>query len=210
MIWKIILATGIVGVLGSQLYINYSVNKTEQQKYKVLYKEGSFEIRYYPKTVMASVSMNVNKYKDLSGSGFQVLAGYIFGSNQNKKEIAMTSPVHMDMGDTMSTMSFVMPSEYSLEDLPQPNNQNISLHESKEEYTVSIEFGGFATDKILDDKTNELKNWVNLNSMPVDGNYRFLGYNPPYQMLDRRNEVIVTLTATQSEIDLLIDKLNAK
>jgi hypothetical protein len=210
MYWKYILITGIVGLVGAQAYIKYAAYKTENQKYNVLYNKGSIEIRYYPKSIMASVSMNVNKYKELSGSGFQVLASYIFGSNQNKKEIAMTSPVHMDMGDTLSTMSFVMPSEYSLEDLPQPNNPNISLHESKEEYTISIEFGGYATDKVISDKTKELKDWIQLHSIAVDDNFRYLGYNPPYEVINRRNEIIVAITMSQPELDLLITQLKSK
>jgi hypothetical protein len=210
MYWKYILITGIVGLVGAQAYFKYATNKTEKQKYNVLFNKGSIEIRYYPKSIMASVSMNVNKYKELSGSGFQVLASYIFGSNQNKKEIAMTSPVHMDMGDTLSTMSFVMPSEYTLEDLPQPNNQNISLHESKEEYTISIEFGGYATDKVISDKTDELKNWIKLHSITVDDNFRYLGYNPPYEVIDRRNEIIVGVTMSQMELDQLITQLKSK
>jgi hypothetical protein len=107
-------------------------------------------------------------------------------------------------------MSFVMPSEYSLEDLPQPNNPNISLHESKEEYTISIEFGGYATDKVISDKTKELKDWIQLHSIAVDDNFRYLGYNPPYEVINRRNEIIVAITMSQPELDLLITQLKSK
>jgi len=72
------------------------VAKTETQPYQVIKKEKDFEIRKYPPATMATVSMDARSYKELSSTGFRKLASFIFGGNQSKKSIAMTSPVHMD------------------------------------------------------------------------------------------------------------------
>ena len=108
---KILIIVGILIVLFLifQIYITMSTNKTETQAYKVIQKEKEFEIRYYPAAVMAKISSNSKSYKDLGSSGFRKLAQYIFGGNSEQKQIAMTSPVHMDIGDSVSTMAFVMP-----------------------------------------------------------------------------------------------------
>jgi uncharacterized FlgJ-related protein len=52
--------------------------KTETQKYEVLYTRENFEIRFYPEAILATVEMN-GTYDNSRNSGFQVLAGYIFG-----------------------------------------------------------------------------------------------------------------------------------
>jgi hypothetical protein len=79
-----------------QIYTAMATEKTETQPYKVIKIEKDFEVRYYPATTMAMISSSARNYKELSNSGFKKLAGYIFGGNKEKKQIAMTSPVHKD------------------------------------------------------------------------------------------------------------------
>ena len=87
--------------------------KTERQKYKLVSKEKAYEIRYYPSATLATVHSTSSKYRALAYSGFRKLAGFIFGGNETNTNIAMTSPVHMDINDSASSMSFVLPSSYS-------------------------------------------------------------------------------------------------
>lgn len=84
-----------------------STAKSETQPYKVIKVEQEFEIRYYPSATMAMITSDAKSYKELGNSGFRKLAGYIFGGNTESKQISMTSPVHMDINDTVSSMSFV-------------------------------------------------------------------------------------------------------
>ena len=86
-----------------QIYTIMSINKTETQAYKVIKVEEKFEIRYYPAATMAMISSTSKSYRDLGSSGFGKLAKYIFGGNSEKKQIAMTSPVHMNINDTKTT-----------------------------------------------------------------------------------------------------------
>ena len=92
-----------------QIYTTMSINKTETQAYKLIRVEESFEIRYYPAATMAMITSTSKSYRELGNSGFGKLAKYIFGGNSEKKQIAMTSPVPMDIGNTNSTMAFVLP-----------------------------------------------------------------------------------------------------
>ena len=88
-------------------------NKTEEQKYSLVRKYDDFEIRFYPSATVASIRSDAKTYRELAGPGFQKLAGYIFGGNEANAKISMTAPVQMDINDTGSTMSFVMPSDPS-------------------------------------------------------------------------------------------------
>jgi len=179
-----------------QIYTSMSINKTETQAYKVIRVEENFEIRYYPAATMAMITSTSKSYRDLGNTGFRKLANYIFGGNSEKKQIAMTSPVHMDISDTQSTMAFVLPSAYHPSDLPKPNDPGISIITAEPEYIAVIQFSGFATTASIDRHKVILENALKNKGLSWYGNFRFLGYNPPYQLLGRRNEVIVSLNAT--------------
>jgi hypothetical protein len=170
-----------------------STNKTEEQKYSIIHKYKDFEIRFYPSATIATINSNAKTYRDLSGPGFRKLAGYIFGGNEANKKISMTSPVQMDINDSVSTMSFVMPSEYTKEKLPKPNDPNVQIKNTADEYVAVIRFGGYCSDKDLKFYSEKLQNLLKENSITSFGNYRFLGYNPPFQFLGRRNEIIVSV-----------------
>ena len=105
----------------------------------------------------------------------------------------MTSPVHMDINDSVSTMSFVMPSSYNEENLPKPNDPNVQIQKAADEYVAVIRFGGYASDKDLVFYSNKLQDLLKEKGITSYENARFLGYNPPFQLVDRRNEIIVSV-----------------
>jgi hypothetical protein len=176
-----------------QSYTTMSTNKSEEQPYKVIKKEKDFEIRFYPSVTMATVTSSAKSYKELGNSGFRKLAGYIFGGNDANKQIAMTSPVHMDINDTISSMSFVMPSAYNADNLPKPNDATVNINKTADEYVAAIEFSGFASDSDIEKQTETLKIALKNADITYYGNFRYLGYNPPYQLVGRRNEVIINV-----------------
>lgn len=167
--------------------------KTKTQSYQVIKTEKDYEIRHYPPATIASITMEAKSYKELALSGFRKLASFIFGGNQSNKRIAMTSPVHMDINGSKSSMSFVMPSEYTKHNLPQPNDSSISIETTAEEYVAAIRFGGYADDDDIKTYASKLKNALQLNGVKYFGNFRFLGYNAPYQFWNRKNEIIVSV-----------------
>jgi hypothetical protein len=193
-----VLALAIVGIFVIfQVYATMSTQKTETQPYKVIRVEKDFEIRFYPAATMAVVSSKVKTYKELGSSGFRKLAGFIFGGNQDKKQISMTSPVHMDFGDSVSTMAFVLPAGYQEGNVPKPNDPGIAIKTSEPEYVAVVTFDGFASDEKIGEQKKKLEKVLNEQGLKHYGNFRFLGYNPPYQLFGRRNEVIVSLYADQ-------------
>ena len=178
-----------------QIYTIVSINKTETQAYKVIKVEENFEIRYYPAATMAMISSSSKSYRDLGSSGFGKLAKFIFGGNSEKKQIAMTSPVHMDIGKTKSTMAFVLPATYNQTTVPIPNDSSVDIVTSEPEYVAVIQFGGFGSNESINEHKKMLENDLKKKGLSYYGNFRYLGYNPPYQLFGRKNEVIVALNA---------------
>ncbi|MFN0049370.1 MAG: SOUL family heme-binding protein, partial [Cytophagales bacterium] len=170
-----------------------SIQNTETQKYEVVRTEKDFEIRHYPTVTMATIASTAKSYKELGNEGFRNLANYIFGGNAEKQQIAMTSPVHMDINDSVSTMSFVMPSQYNTDNLPTPNDSKVVIINTKDEYVAAIQFGGFASGEDIKHYSEKLKNALQGKGILYFGNFRYLGYNPPYQLFGRRNEIIVNV-----------------
>lgn len=174
-----------------QVYTAMATKNTSEQPYTLIAKEKNFEIRFYPSVPIASVSSSHKSYKKLGNEGFRKLADYIFGGNKENKSIAMTSPVSMSIEDSASTMSFVMPSGFTMDNLPQPNNSEVKLSMSTEQYVAVISFGGFASEEDIQQNTELLKKFLTDKGIPSKGSFTYLGYNPPYQLLDRRNEIAV-------------------
>jgi len=193
---KIILVFIIVSILLFFLFQSFTImpeKKAEEQKHSLIRKYKGFEIRFYPSATIAAINSNAKTYRDLSGPGFRKLAGYIFGGNESNTKISMTSPVQMDINDSVSTMSFVMPSAYTIENLPKPNDPNVNIKNTADEFVAVIRFGGFASDEDLKFYSEKLQNLLKENGITSFGNYRFLGYNPPFQFIGRRNEIIVAV-----------------
>lgn len=176
-----------------QIYTTMATGKSETQFYKVIWKEKEFEVRFYPSTTMAIISSSAKTYKELGNTGFTKLAGYIFGGNKENKRIAMTSPVYMEIGDSASSMSFVMPSSYNKSNLPIPNSSAVKIQTIPDEYVAAISFDGFASQEEINRNIDLLERALKEKQLSYYGHFRYLGYNPPYQLFGRRNEIIVAL-----------------
>lgn len=84
----------------------------EQPKYKILKKEGQFEIRSYDDILMSSVRVTGSQYQALR-KGFRPLVKYISGKERDGEKISMTAPVIQSTSDRKEnfTVSFSMPSK---------------------------------------------------------------------------------------------------
>ncbi len=190
--WIVIIVLTVV-FIAFQSFMSISNSNIEKQQYRVVKAEKGFELRYYPPATFATVKSSAKSYRELSGSGFRKIAGYIFGDNESSTKIAMTSPVHMDINEKESSMSFVMPSNYDVKSLPKPNDARVEIHQTPGEYAAVIEFGGFANDASIRKHAEELKQLLDQKGIKTIGNFRYLGYNPPYQIIARKNEIVVAV-----------------
>lgn len=176
----------------SQIIVSKNSSETNTIEYETLAIKDGFQIRKYPKLTVASTELKSRSYSNNSSTGFRKIASYIFGGNSSDQQIAMTSPVQMDMGKE-PTMSFFMPGYMEPKDYPTPNNKEVMIHTQPSKIVAVIEFSGWASDEVLQKQFNKLKSKLRKNSIEFEDSFSYLGYNPPYQVLNRKNEVIISL-----------------
>ncbi|MDX1697161.1 MAG: heme-binding protein, partial [Thiohalobacterales bacterium] len=133
------------------------VSNVEQPKYEVIESQGAIEIRDYAPMIVAEVSVPGDREKAI-GDGFRLIADYIFGNNASAQEVAMTAPVIQQPGEKIAmtapvtrqgeedvwVVRFVMPSEYSLQTLPRPNNAQVIIKAVAGSRFAVIRFSGRA------------------------------------------------------------------
>lgn len=187
----IIIALLLVAAV-SQIFVSKNTQQTEQHRYKVIKQFDQFEIRKYEAALFSSVKLNKKGYKESSSEGFGILAGYIFGDNETNEKIAMTSPVVMELGDT-SKMRFMVPKSYTLNNLPTPKNDKILFEKQEEKIMAAIRFDGWADDEKIEKYKSILLAELDKEQLNYIPKFIFLGYNPPFEVLNRRNEVVVEL-----------------
>lgn len=186
----IVLIVLLVLFVSSQLWTQSQVKGIETYPYRVDKTYDGFEVRTYERANFIYVTMDAHTYAEGSSRGFRALAGYIFGGNDRQQKIAMTSPVVMEM-DSDVTMKFLVPAQYTMEQLPKPSNAEVRFATEKERTVAAITFGGFANDgKILKYK-DELFQRLAAAGIQHTGQWSFLGYDPPFKLLGRKNEVVV-------------------
>ena len=175
-----------------QVWMAVSQNNIETYPYVVVEDYGDVQIRKYESSLFTAVKVSSNSYEKSSSNGFRVLAGYIFGGNQSNEKIAMTSPVSMSLEDSM-TMMFMVPRKYKEEDLPAPNDKAIQIVEQPEKMMAVISFGGWANDKKIERYRNILIKELDEKSIAHANRFYYFGYNPPYEVFNRKNEIAVEL-----------------
>ena len=146
---SILLGVVLITFVIIQLFALKSQKNIETYPYMVTKTYDNFEIRKYDATLFTSVKLSTKNYKESSSQGFSILAGYIFGGNEKKEKIAMTSPVVMTMEDSM-TMMFMVPKKYKKETLPRPDQERIEFKEEPAKTIAAITFGGWSNDEKIE------------------------------------------------------------
>lgn len=185
----LLLAAAFILIQGFALYSQKGI---EKYSYIVSKEYESFEIREYEPTLFTSVTLPTNKFEDASKNGFSILAGYIFGGNENNEKISMTSPVTMSIEDSV-TMMFMVPKSMAKNSLPTPNDSSILFVKEPAKTVAAIEFGGWANQEKIEKYKNMLISNLKNEGISFSNKYYFFGYNAPYEVFNRKNEIIIEL-----------------
>ena len=194
---KVKIILGIFGVILilfiiSQLFFLNSQRNIETYAFKIIDTYETIQIRQYEASLFTSVEIPSNNYRKTSSKGFSILAGYIFGGNDKKEKIAMTSPVAMSLKDS-TTMMFLVPKKYTRDNLPTPNDSSIEFKDVPEKKVAAISFGGWANDLKIASFKKKLIDALESKEIQYTDNFYFLGYNAPMEVFNRKNEIIVEL-----------------
>lgn len=180
---------------------------TETPEYTVIKKEKGIELRLYPAYIKAEVDISDTTYRKAIFKGFSLLAGYIFGNNTKVEKIAMTAPVQVSSsqkitmtkpvtisGEGNYTVAFIMPSEYSLETLPKPNDAAIRFVRIESHTVAATRFSGFYRKRRVSRAKQRLNTWLGKEGLEGQGDFIVAGYNPPWvPWFLARNEVMVRI-----------------
>lgn len=199
----------MVTLVGIWSLVGYFTSNAEQAKYSVLKKAKGYEIRDYPAHIVAQTLVQGTSVNgDAFNKGFRVIAGYIFGGNAKKESIAMTAPVVAQSGEKIAMtvpvtasaqgksqlISFVMPSGYTLETLPAPNDSRIHIVEIPEQKIAAIRFAGYRTDARFEKMRKRLFADLARDNIVIIGTPIFAGYNPPWTPpWMNRNEIMIQI-----------------
>ena len=210
-VWWLI-AFGAVVLLGAALW-GPIVSNVEQPKYQVIESSGNIEIRDYAPMIVAEAEVAGDR-RDAIGKGFRIIADYIFGNNtaaqkvpmtapvtqQGSEKIAMTAPVTQQGEGNIWRVRFVMPSSYTMEALPKPNNPAVKLKEIGAKRYAAIRFSGMADEDSLKRRTKELNEFISAKNLTPLSAPTYAFYNPPWTLpFLRRNEVMVEIRASAGE-----------
>ena len=183
-----------------------SAMAVEEPAYRQVLREGDFEVRDYPALVAAEVTVTGDQ-KEAANKGFRLLAAYIFGANQRRQGIAMTAPVAQRAASEKIAMTapvaqtrqaagawvvrFTMPSAYSLQTLPVPNDSRVNLRAVSAARFAVLRFSGLAQPDDVETKSRELQALMNSHHLRAIGPVTLAQYNPPWTLwFMRRNEVM--------------------
>lgn len=201
----------------------YSVLKVLQSKKRFLLGETSeVELRRYEPYIIAEATITGLPMKKAMSKGFMTVAKYIFGDNQKasgegaekvamtapvrttmpSEKIAMTAPVRttVEQGDANASedssvykISFVMPSDYSKDTLPRPNNQELKITEVAAHDLAAIKFNGSSpTPAQIEAKALVLRAALKEAGLETEGEIMVYQYHPPWAPpFIRLNEVLL-------------------
>jgi hypothetical protein len=164
----------------------------ETPSYEVLKRIDEVEIRLYPKLILATVA------GDGVRAPFRILFEYISGDNSGGSKISMTAPVitpeRIDMTAPVisggGSMSFVVPSKYTVETVPVPNDSRVRIHELPERRVAVIRFRGWARERSVERQKATLVSVLQKDGVETVGEPFLMRYNSPWTPgFLRRNEI---------------------
>ena len=184
------------------------MSRVEQPSYSVVESWGDIELRDYPQLIAAEVEVPGER-KQAINAGFRMIADYIFGNNAPRQKIAMTAPVTQQAGEkiamtapvsqqavgSMWKVRFIMPSSYTLDTLPTPNNPDVKLIRVPAERVAVIRYSGSATEDSISRHRKLLLERIAQQGLTVNGEPTMAFYNPPWTLpFLRRNEILAKVS----------------
>lgn len=243
--------------ISSRMGIVFGKTGSKEPEFSIIKSYEGFEVRKYPALCVAEVPTHLGAEDPKGNKGFSVLAKYIgvFGtpSNESKQPMAMTAPVIMTepatkalamkapvlnsesgSGDAFtSTMSFVMPFHETMDTLPTPTDERVTLKTIPAKIVAVRQFSGWYShaegkkqhaalmkDLVENDlyeapasssgpnanaNASDEKNRPLLDAAAQEEEFTVAQYHPPFTLgFLRRNEIWFEIQASHPEVQRMI------
>ena len=178
----------------------------EEVPYTVIEQNGAFELRQYSPHIVAETTVE-GAFDQVGSEGFRRLADYINGENRSKQSIAMTAPVRQEarpekiamtapVGQEKSgdrwRITFVMPSKYALDTLPEPVDSRIGIKQEPGRLVAAVLYSGTWSRKRYEENKARLLAWIEERGFKQTAEPVWARYNPPFMpWFLRRNEILI-------------------
>lgn len=175
----------------------------EEPEYQVIIKNDRYEIREYKETLIAETEVEAD-FNDAGNEAFRILASFIFGNNVSKTEIAMTAPVTQQKSEKIAmtapvtqekkggkfVVSFTMPSKYTFDTLPQPQDKRVQIRVLPPRKVAVFSYSGSWSEAKYNDKLAVFQNYLRADGIKTQGSPVFARFNSPWSLwFLRRNEI---------------------
>lgn len=180
----------------------------EEAKYTVTRQQDKLEVRDYESSIVAEVIVD-GDFEDASNVAFRRLFKYISGDNTGRNKIAMTAPVSQKpepekiamtspVGQRKSgrgwAVSFMMPTSYTMDDIPIPDDPLVVLREVPAHRAAAIRYSGRWTEKSYNKQLAILLEWMGSEGLQAIGDPVWARYNAPFiPWFMRRNEILIPI-----------------
>lgn len=187
----------------------------EESEYSVIYKTEQFEIRQYEPYIVAETFVE-GDFDDVSSVGFRRLFDYISGNNRSQTKIEMTSPVTQEPQSEKIEMTapvtqekvsgryritFLMPSRLTMQTLPQPLDENVSLKKMPARWVAANRYSGTWSRSRYESHKKDLVEWIQDKDLIPSGEPVFARYDAPFvPWFLRRNEVLIPIEKPGDDI----------
>ncbi|CAK6446635.1 unnamed protein product [Pipistrellus nathusii] len=156
----------------------------------------SYEIRHYGPAKWVCTSVESRDWDSAIQTGFTRLTSYVQGKNEKEMKMKMTAPVvsYVEPGsgpfsESTITVSLYVPSEQQ-PDPPRPSESDVFI-EDRAAMTVFVRsFDGFSSAQKNQEQLLTLASVLREEGKVFDEKvYYTAGYNSPFDLLNRNNEV---------------------
>jgi hypothetical protein len=172
----------------------YERSFNDEPDYTVEERIGDLEIRRYDARVEAETVIDVADTTTAIDRGFDILAKYIFGANERKEKLGMTTPVTSKLVEGDTRVAFMMPITRTAASLPAPVDSRIEITEVPPRRVAVLAFRGKRREQLVERKELELRRLVAGAGLAAKGEPIYAGFDPPWTLpLIRRNEVWIEL-----------------
>ena len=166
----------------------------ERPKYKLLRRIGKAEVRRYPAYLVAEHTVRNGGFSPAMNKGFREVASFIFGGNDRRESVAMTSPVRCEAlrggeasaeSEASYTVSFVLPSKYTMASLPRPSSDRVRVREVAAHSAAVLAWRGGVDEAEWERRVTELRAEMGRAGLSAEGPPMLYQYYPPVRRHSR-------------------------
>ena len=181
----------IIVILSITMAMAYE--KYKEPQFTLIEKKDNIEIRQYSEYVIAKTSISLDNSEE-DNNMFMVLASYIFGKNEENKNIPMTAPVTTFENNESYDMLFYMLDVKNIEELPKPSGQDIVFEKINLGKCAVVGFSWFTNESKIKKYKTILEKFIEENKYKKISPFMINRYDPPWKLpFLRRNEILVQI-----------------